>query len=176
MTVASLFSDMILIGVFMLVGFFVREIVKPIQKLFLPASLIGGLLALILGQQMLGLVEIPESFSKFSNVLIAPIMAALLFGVTINRKKVVGYLDYICVEQGIYGMQMAVGAALGALLALLLEHCSRCSGRVFRRDGAPWVCSRSREVTETQVQQDRRMRISAFRKICLSEWSLLLLA
>ena len=92
---------------------------KPIQKLFLPASLIGGLLALILGQQMLGLVEIPESFSKFSNVLIAPIMAALLFGVTINRKKVVGYLDYICVEQGIYGMQMAVGAALGALLAVL---------------------------------------------------------
>ena len=65
------------------------------------------------------LVEIPESFSKFSNVLIAPIMAALLFGVTINRKKVVGYLDYICVEQGIYGMQMAVGAALGALLAVL---------------------------------------------------------
>ena len=119
MTVASLFSDMILIGVFMLAGFFVREIVKPIQKLFLPASLIGGLLALILGQQMLGLVEIPESFSKFSNVLIAPIMAALLFGVTINRKKVVGYLDYICVEQGIYGMQMAVGAALGALLAVL---------------------------------------------------------
>ena len=103
MTVASLFSDMILIGVFMLAGFFVREIVKPIQKLFLPASLIGGLLALILGQQMLGLVEIPESFSKFSNVLIAPIMAALLFGVTINKKKVVGYMDYICVEQGIYG-------------------------------------------------------------------------
>ena len=60
MTVASLFSDMILIGVFMLAGFFVREIVKPIQKLFLPASLIGGLLALILGQQMLGLVEILE--------------------------------------------------------------------------------------------------------------------
>ena len=119
MTVASLFSDMILIGVFMLAGFFVREIVKPIQKLFLPASLIGGLLALILGQQMLGLVEIPESFSKFSNVLIAPIMAALLFGVTINKKKVVGYMDYICVEQGIYGMQMCVGAGLGALLAVI---------------------------------------------------------
>lgn len=119
MTVASLFSDMILIGVFMLAGYLFREVVKPIQKLFLPASLIGGLIALILGQQMLGLVEIPESFSKFSNVLIAPVMAALLFGVTINRKKVVGYLDYICVEQGIYGMQMCVGAGLGALLAVL---------------------------------------------------------
>ncbi len=119
MTVASLFSDMILIGVFMLAGFFVREVVKPIQKLFLPASLIGGMIALIIGQQALGLVEIPKSFSSFSSVLIAPIMAALLFGVTINKEKMVGYLDYICVEQGIYGMQMCVGAGLGALLAVV---------------------------------------------------------
>ena len=51
-----------------------------------------------------------ESFSSFSNVLIAPIMAALLFGVTITKDKVVGYLDYIFVEQGIYGMQMVLCA------------------------------------------------------------------
>lgn len=119
MTVSSLFNDMVIIALFMLAGFFVREIVKPIQKLFLPSSLIGGLLALILGPQLLNLVEVPSSFSSFSNVLIAPIMAALLFGVTINRKKIVGYLDYICVEQAIYGMQMCVGAGLGAALALL---------------------------------------------------------
>lgn len=119
MTVASLFNDMVIIALFMLAGFFVREIVKPIQKLFLPASLIGGLIALIVGPQMLGLAAIPESFSKFSNVLIAPIMAALLFGVTINRKKIVGYLDYICVEQAIYGMQMCFGAGLGALLGTI---------------------------------------------------------
>lgn len=118
MTVASLFSDMIVIALFMLVGFFVREVVKPIQKLFLPSSLIGGLIALILGQQLLGVVEIPESFAKFSSVLIAPIMAALLFGVTITKKKMAGFLDYICVEQAIYGMQMCLGAGLGALLAV----------------------------------------------------------
>ena len=120
MTVSSLFDDMIIIALFMLAGFFIREIIKPVQKLFLPSSLIGGLLALILGQQVLGVVEIPESFSSFSNVLIAPIMAALLFGVTLNRKKIVGFLDYICVEQAIYGMQMCLGAGLGALKFLLL--------------------------------------------------------
>jgi len=119
MTVSSLFSDMIMIAVFMLAGFFVREVIKPIQKLFLPASLIGGVVALVLGQQVLGIVEVPASFSSFSSVLIAPIMAALLFGVTINKQKVAGYLDYICVEQGIYGMQMCVGAGLGALLAVI---------------------------------------------------------
>lgn len=119
MTVSSLFSDMIIIALFMLIGFFAREIIKPIQRLFLPASLIGGLIALISGQQMLGIIEVPASFSSFSNVLIAPIMAALLFGVTINRKKIAGFLDYICVEQAIYGMQMCLGAGLGAALALL---------------------------------------------------------
>jgi ESS family glutamate:Na+ symporter len=119
MTVSSLFGDMIIIALFMLTGFFAREIIKPIQRLFLPSSLIGGLIALILGQQMLGIVEIPASFSSFSNVLIAPILAALLFGVTINRKKIVGYLDYICVEQAIYGMQMCLGAGLGAALAVI---------------------------------------------------------
>ncbi len=113
------FGDMIIIALFMLTGFFAREIIKPIQRLFLPSSLIGGLIALILGQQMLGIVEIPASFSSFSNVLIAPILAALLFGVTINRKKIVGYLDYICVEQAIYGMQMCLGAGLGAALAVI---------------------------------------------------------
>lgn len=118
MTVSSLFSDMIIIALFMLIGFFIREAAKPLQKLFLPASLIGGLVALVAGQQVLGLVTIPESFSSFSNVLIAPIMAALLFGVTITKKKVVGYMDYVCVEQAIYAMQMCLGAGLGAFLCV----------------------------------------------------------
>ena len=115
MTVRSLFNDILIVAVFMLAGFFVLQLIRPLQRLFLPASLIGGLIALILGQQCLGCIEIPESFSAFSNVLIAPIMAALMFGVTISRDRVVGYFDYICVEQGIYGMQMALGTLIGMI-------------------------------------------------------------
>ena len=65
MTVRSLFNDILIIAVFMLAGFFVRQLIRPLQRLFLPASLIGGLIALILGQQCLGFMEIPESFSAF---------------------------------------------------------------------------------------------------------------
>ena len=46
MTVSSLCNDMLILAVFMLAGFFIREIFKPVQKLFLPSSLIGGLLLL----------------------------------------------------------------------------------------------------------------------------------
>ena len=42
MTVASLCNDILVLAVFLLVGFFVRELCKPLQKLFLPSSLIGG--------------------------------------------------------------------------------------------------------------------------------------
>ena len=63
MTVKTFLSDMLLLSVFMLIGFFVREKVKPLQKLFLPSSLIGGLILLILGPQLLNVIAVPESFS-----------------------------------------------------------------------------------------------------------------
>lgn len=83
MTLTSLQNDVILLGIFLLIGFAVRELVKPLQKLYIPASVIGGVIALIAGQQVLGIVEIPESWSSMSSVLINLIMTAMVFGVTI---------------------------------------------------------------------------------------------
>lgn len=116
MTVASLCSDMLFLSLFMLIGFFVREIIKPIQKLFLPSSLIGGLILLLLGPQAAGVVNVPDSFSSMPNVMINIVMAATVFGVTINRKKMSSYLDYSCMTMTSYGMQMGVGVFLGWLL------------------------------------------------------------
>ena len=96
MTVASFCDDMLILAVFMLVGFFVREIAKPLQKLFLSSSLIGGLVLLILGPQIAGVVNVPESFSSMPSVMIDIVMATTVFGVTINRKKMGSYLDYSC--------------------------------------------------------------------------------
>ena len=66
MTVASLCNDILVLAVFLLVGFFVRELCKPLQKLFLPSSLIGGLILLLLGQQILGVVEVPRELQLHS--------------------------------------------------------------------------------------------------------------
>lgn len=116
MTVASLCNDILVLAVFLLVGFFVRELCKPLQKLFLPSSLIGGLILLLLGQQVLGVVEVPESFSSIPSVMIDIVMAATVFGVTINRKKIGSYLDYSCMTMTSYGMQLGLGVFLGWLL------------------------------------------------------------
>ena len=116
MTVKSLCNDILVLAVFMLIGFFVREKVKPLQKLFLPSSLIGGLILLLAGPQMLGIMEVPESFGSIPSVMIDIVMAATVFGVTINRKKIGSYLDYSCMTMTSYGMQMGVGVLLGWLL------------------------------------------------------------
>ena len=99
---------MLLLAVFMLMGFFIREYIKPLQKLFLPASLIGGLLILLLGQQVLGVVTVPDSYSGIPNVLIDIVMASLVFGVSFNRDKIFSYLDYVCVPMTAYGLQMCL--------------------------------------------------------------------
>ena len=62
MTFASLFQDLILLFTFLLAGFVIREFVKPLQRFYIPASIVGGVLALVLGPQVLGWVEIPKSF------------------------------------------------------------------------------------------------------------------
>lgn len=117
MTIRALMNMMTVLSIFVLLGFFVREYVKPLQKLFLPASLIGGLIMLCLGQQGAGLIEVPQVMGKIPGVLIDIVMVSLVFGVSFNRKQIHSYLDYICLPMPAYGMQMCVGTLLGSFLA-----------------------------------------------------------
>lgn len=114
MTLASLLSDMTVLCTFLLIGFVILQLVKPLQKLFIPAAIIGGVVALIAGPQVLGLVEIPESFSSMSTVLINVIPCAAVFGSTINRTKLRTYGDFLCVYLVTYGIQMVVSCLIGA--------------------------------------------------------------
>lgn len=66
MSIRALMNMMTAVSILILAGFFVREFVKPLQKLFLPASLVGGLVMLGLGQQGLGLITVPKSTGKRS--------------------------------------------------------------------------------------------------------------
>lgn len=61
MTVASLCNDILVLAVFLLVGFFVRELCKPLQKLFLPSSLIGGLTSFYWVSRSLASLRFPRA-------------------------------------------------------------------------------------------------------------------
>ena len=102
-----------LLSVFWMVGFLVREIVKPLQKLLIPASVIGGTIALILGPQVLNFVTIPDSFSEMPSQMINFVLAAMIFGTALNKEKVKGYLSYTDAIVMTYGLQLALGVFLG---------------------------------------------------------------
>lgn len=92
-------------GALLLLGFFLRSKVKLFQKLFLPASVIGGFIGLILGGQLLGKLwpgyydfinlkwlgltamdDVNVIFTNLPGVLIIPIFAATLLG-NFGKKK-----------------------------------------------------------------------------------------
>jgi len=92
-------------GALLLLGFFLRSKVKLFQKLFLPASVIGGFVGLFLGGQLLGkwlpgyydfinlkwlgltaIDDVNTIFANLPGVLIIPIFAATLLG-NFGKKK-----------------------------------------------------------------------------------------
>lgn len=109
--------DYMVFGLFLIVGFVIREIIKPLQKLFIPSSVIGGLVALILGQQVLGWISIPESFQSVSSITINIILASMIFGIEFNKDTVKGFLDFTTLNMIGYSAQLALGTIFGSILA-----------------------------------------------------------
>ena len=73
----TLFADVGLISLLMLIGKFLRVKVRLIQKLFIPPSLIAGLLGLAFGPNGLGWLPLSASISVYPAILIAVVFGAL---------------------------------------------------------------------------------------------------
>lgn len=116
MTFSSLFNDLIVLFSFLLAGFVIREIIKPLQRFYIPSSIVGGVLALILGPQVLNLVAIPESFSSMASVMITLVLTCSVIGVDMDKSKGSTYFTHLCIMVSIYGMQMCIGCGLGSIL------------------------------------------------------------
>lgn len=119
MTLQSLMNDLSIFCIFLVLGFLLRELIPPLRKLFLPASIIGGAVALIAGEQCMGLVTIPESFGSVSGVLITVVTTSVVFGIDINKERLKSDLDYTLACNVMYGYQLVVGTLVGAALCLI---------------------------------------------------------
>ena len=113
MTLATVFADLQVFALLLLAGVVIRELVPPLQKLFLPASIIGGVLGLILGQQVLGLITIPEAFSDVTSVSMKVIMSAIPIGVAISGKRLAEHMDFALGNIILFGGQMVIGTLVG---------------------------------------------------------------
>lgn len=85
---AAMLTDLLkslgLLGAFLLIGVALRAWIKPLQKTFIPASVIGGGLLLLLGPQGLNLLPVPSEwysyYSLLPGVLIVPVVIATPLG------------------------------------------------------------------------------------------------
>lgn len=87
----DLLQSLGLLGVFLLIGVFLRAKVKIFQKTFIPASVIGGFLLLLFGPQCADLLPVPASwfdiYSLIPGILIVPVVAAVPLGLRIGGGK-----------------------------------------------------------------------------------------
>lgn len=117
----DLLKSLGLLGVFLLIGTFLRARIPVFQKTFIPANVIGGFLLLILGPQLLNILPVPvEWFSYYSmipGILIVPVVAAVPLGLRFGGKTGAGadpgfmknVLPLVGISLGAAMMQYAVG-------------------------------------------------------------------
>ena len=113
----TVFNDLIILFCFLILGYILREVIKPLQKLFIPASVIGGVLALVAGPQILGLIELPESFASMASPMIVLVMTAMFMGTTISKSSISSYAGAANVSVMMYFSQVLVGLLAGLVLS-----------------------------------------------------------
>ena len=75
----QLFVDLGFAAVLLLVGQLLRSRVRLVQRMFLPASVIGGFIGLALGPNGADVLMMSAAFSAYPGILIALIFASLPF-------------------------------------------------------------------------------------------------
>jgi len=126
----ALFAYFCLLSIFLLIGMFLRVKVKFFQRIFLPASVIGGFIGLICGPFILGsltgnaafidvLEKIRIGFGSMPGRLIDIVFAAMFLGMTMPPlKEIVSnagpMLSYSMIVGG--PMQHVIGAVLTLLI------------------------------------------------------------
>jgi len=121
MTFTEVFYGFAELGALLIVGMIIRNKVKVIAKAFLPASVIAGLIGLVLGPQCLGFIAIPVLFAQLAGPLGVVMMTSAVFGVDIRFNRLKSYAVYALLLFGIWGAQCAIGLGVGELLRGLYD-------------------------------------------------------
>jgi ESS family glutamate:Na+ symporter len=122
MTFRTIFEDAAFACTLLMAGYIIRELIPVFRKFYLPTCIVAGLVGLIIGPQVLNLTTLPASIASYGSVLVDLICTAVVWGVVINWKKVVSYVDFIAVVQGAYWIQLIYGGALGLLFTYIWPH------------------------------------------------------
>lgn len=119
----DLLYDFCIMSVLLMVSKVIRVKVKAAQDLFIPSALIAGFLALLLGDQGLGILHFSSEVSNYPGILIAILFASMFLG---SDRKVsfrsmissVGDTFFVnaASEMAQFGLMIVIGATLLPML------------------------------------------------------------
>ena len=117
--IQAMFFSFCLLGVFLLLGKALRVAVRPFQALFLPASILGGLAALLCGPYLLDLLPawVSGNWSPLPGLLINLVFACLFLGVALPGARELWSRGG---AQLCFGMVIGLGQYAFALLVTVL--------------------------------------------------------
>lgn len=121
MTVNDFLIDFAVASFFIMVGQLIRAKVGFIQKLFVPASMIAGFIALALGSEGLNILPFSNSISSYSGVLIIIVFAGVgINGFTINKENIKSEVDRVGSYFSYKVLAQAIQFSLPPLFSILV--------------------------------------------------------
>ena len=84
MNLSAMLVDLIVISLFFIIGAILRTKVDIFQRFIIPASVIGGIIGLVMGKNVLDLVPISDFYPQLANVGIDVVFAGVALGTTPN--------------------------------------------------------------------------------------------
>lgn len=113
----TLFVDVGIVSILLLIGKFLRVKVKLIQQLFIPPSILAGFLGLLLGSNGLGWIPLSNQTGTYAGILIALIFSTLPFSSQKMKKEDRASIGSMwAYSQAGMCLQWAFGGLLGLLL------------------------------------------------------------
>ena len=117
----ELIQDFAWTGILLLIGYFLRSKIRLFQKLFIPASVLGGLTGLLLSRQVLGRfcpfsIDLTPNIGSLATVFLAIVFTTQFLGTRLSKDMAKHSATVFFLNSGIYSLQVFVGLAVILLL------------------------------------------------------------
>lgn len=119
----TILMDFAWASMLLLIGLFLRSKIKVLQKLFIPVAVVGGLVGLVLGSEILGkfcpfFIHWSDNVSGFANPLLAILFVTQFISLSFNTKMIKKCSLIFLISATVIGVQVLSAMGLGRVFAL----------------------------------------------------------
>jgi len=119
----AILKDFATASALLLVGLFLRKNVKILQKLFIPVSVVAGLVGLLLGPEVLGkfcpiYIHWSDNVSSFANPLLAILFISQFIALTFNKNMIKKCSLMFFISATVIAVQVLSAMLLGRVFGL----------------------------------------------------------